>query len=493
MHCEKCGHLIKDNDKFCEKCGAPSPVSKAEAKPSTPKLAAAPKPKKEVDEKTQKQRKILAIIALVILVLGFGAYKVGESMTSRERIIDNFISAIAEKDPVEIAKFIKPSGPGMEVNEGTLKPLIDYMDENPSYLHKLTESIREQSENFGKSTDNDKKDRPAMSKNEDSNIISLKKKGKKFLLYDNYQLEIKPFFIKVSTNYKDAVIFLNGKQVDVSDSENFTKEIGPLLPGLYTLKSVYTGEYTTIESEQKVELIVKKYSEDSKIVSTRLDLNAKYIYINTNNYDANVVVNGKDIGLTAQEVNENGLGPVDDTTIIQLSKEFPWGNILTDEITAEGSSQLKITMTPINNEVKDQIMGALNKFNVDAVNANEQRNAELVVNATANKMDSIRNSIENLFYYEKMYKGFYQRAAFDLDSLRIYTENDIYKAKITVSEDYLSAYYYESEEIPELEESTLIWEYTLFYDITGKRWLINDNYRKYSFSDNNIKEFNFTK
>ena len=229
-NCTKCGNQLNENNKFCISCGHPVEVSnkaetKDEVKADQVKTERSAEPKKEVDINKQRKMKALAIGMAIVLIIGFAAYKIGESMTSKDKIANHFINILTDQNTGELAKILKSSDPRMEITEEGLGPLMEYLDENPSYFDRLVESIE------GDKEDRGRKDGSVFSrdKEEDSNnnVIYLRKKGKKYLIYDNYEFVIQPFFIKISTNYKDAVIYMNDKELGKADNENFNKEYGP--------------------------------------------------------------------------------------------------------------------------------------------------------------------------------------------------------------------------------------------------------------------------
>lgn len=497
MNCEKCGNQIKENNKFCQVCGTPvanNAATNPTPQKSAPRNTTPPKPKKEVDEKTKKKRKLLTILAVIILIAGFATYKVGESMTSKDNVLEKFITAITEKDIPELAKLVKSSDPRLEINEENLKPFLDYIDENPSYFDRLTTSIMEQSENQNQQMRNNNKSMPAFSKDEDTNIISLKKKGKKFVFYDNYQLEMQPFFVRISTNYKDAIISINGKEIGVADSENFSKEFGPFAPGRYTIKSSYTGEYTTIENETAIDLITDYYDSNSKVSRYDLYLDGRYVYADTNHYDGNIFINGKDSGLTAMEMNEIGLGPVDDSTAIYLSKDFPWGNITSEEVTVgESGSYLSLYLDPINITVQDQIMEAINIFVNDNIQAKNARDASKYTNIDKEFQTRLEDNFNNKIAWEEVFTGKAKGMLYDLDTLKLYHESTEYHSSIKGQFVYEGVNYYEGYETPELVETTENMQYNLKYDEKDKKWIIYRTDHQYYFDGYNIKEYSFGK
>lgn len=498
-NCTKCGNPLNENNKFCVKCGEPVPTtsgtketSKAENTKETNKPKDKPtEPKKEIDIDAQKKIKTIAIALAVVLVVVFTAYKIGESMTSKDKIANNFINMLTEKNTAELSKILKSSDPRMEVTEEGLIPLMEYLDENPSYFDRLVESIE------GDKIEKGKRDGSVFSKDkeeESNNIIFLKKKGKKYLLYDNYEFVIQPFFVKLSTNYKDAVIYMNDKELDKADNENFSKEYGPFLPGKHTVKSVYTGEYATIESMANINLISNNYNANDKVVYQDLYLDGKYVYIETNYYDGKVMINGENSGFTAEEINQTGLGPVDDSTRVQVSREFPWGTMTSRELSVEeGGTYLNLQIETVNTELQNGVTESVNRFLIDDNTAFMERNVERYTNLAEPELSTRRDRIENMIRWEEYYVGHPVGAIYDLDSLSLTLADGEYTVQIMGKYDHKRATYYEGREIPELYEQIYTQRYRLKYDESNKKWLVYKIESGYRFNEDNIKEYSFEK
>lgn len=493
--CEKCGNEVKENNKFCEKCGAPVTgdiISKKVSlkKQSEPKQ---PKPKQEADEKLNKKKKVLAGIVILILIFLFTTYKIGESITGKDKVIDKFMTAISEKNITELQKIIKSSDSRLEINEENLRPLIAYIDENPSYFEQLSKYMRGQYQNSNQSIRNKNQSASVFSNGNNSNIIELKKNGKKFLIYDNYEFVMKPFFVNIHNNYKDAVIYINGKEVGKSDSDDFSKEYGPFAPGKYIVKAVYNGKYTTIEAENEIDLISDEFS-DGKVFECDLYLEGRYVYIDTNYNDAKIIINGEDSGLSVDEINKEGLGPVDDTTKIQLSRDFPWGTGSSEEIiVGESDTYINIEVNTVNDVVREGIIVTINNFLTEDIAALKSRDPSKYSNLMEPELSMRKSAIDNMINWEEFYEGEAKGAAYDLDSLNIYEEKGIYCANIVGLYNYEGTYYYKDSEMPELKENQIYWNYQLKYDKNNDKWQIYNVDRRFGMNLDNVKEYNFTK
>lgn len=492
-YCKKCGHEIKENNKFCEKCGTPAEVNKSETQKTVEKPAQIKeqaKPKKEVDEKTKKKRKIIAIVVIVILALGFGGYKVGESLTSPDKVVEQFIAAVSKKDTKSMIQILKSSDRRLEINEENLKPFINYIDENPSYFDKLSKSLMEQS--------NDKAV-PVFSQDENRlnnvNMITLEKKGKKFLIYDNYEIVLQPFFLQISTNNENTKILINDKEVDRTVNGNYFKEFGPLIPGKYTVKVQYEGEYATLEDKMDIQLVSDNYNSSNKIISCTLDIYMSYVLIDSDYYDSNVLINGEDIGLTVSEVNEmGGIGPLANNTKIQLKREFPWGIIESEEVEPNEWDFVEIYLNPKNEKLQEDIMKAVNTFLYDEVQALTARDPHKFTNIGEPEHSRRFDIIDRMIYWGELYKGNLLSALYDLDSLFVFNDYDeSYRVQINCISKNEVTYYYEGYEPGDLVDDYNSRAYYLWYDSGDKKWIIYDSDYTSFYGENNTRLFEFNK
>ena len=125
-----------------------------------------------------------------------------------------------------------------------------------------------------------------------SSFVNLHKKdGKRWLLYDDYELKLRQYMIPVLTNIEGAQITVDGIQVAVASDVESKVEVGPLLPGEYTIEAVYEGEYTTIKKAEKLSLFPMNEFEDT----LELVLEGDYVKVSANTPAARILINGEDI------------------------------------------------------------------------------------------------------------------------------------------------------------------------------------------------------
>ncbi|MFP7495254.1 zinc-ribbon domain-containing protein [Terribacillus saccharophilus] len=242
-YCKECGKELKPDAQFCNNCGTSITSS------PTPQRQQQPAPKK----KMSKKNKIILASVIAVLVILFAGYKTGEAMTSKEKVIDKFETALAEKDAKKLAKILSTDDKDLTITEDSVKSLITYYDEHPEDLDYLISDMKSQTEESVAYA---------------SGPVHLSMDGKKYLLYDNYEINVRPYYITMATDYKDTVLKVDGHEVGTADKDAFEKTYGPFLPGTHEVAATLAHDVVEMSTSESLDL----YSEATKTyTSLQLD------------------------------------------------------------------------------------------------------------------------------------------------------------------------------------------------------------------------------
>src|SRR5690606_36974846 len=127
-------------------------------------------------------------------------------------------------------------------------------------------------------------------------MFKLITSGKRWLIFDDYQIEVAPYHLTIHTNMADTDLYINGDQVGTARGADYSKKFGPLWPGEHEVKAVFHGEYTlAVEQSQSVTL----YDQPEDVVS--LEIAASYARIESSVEHAVVYVNGESTGRTVAD------------------------------------------------------------------------------------------------------------------------------------------------------------------------------------------------
>ncbi|MBP1930153.1 zinc ribbon domain-containing protein [Ammoniphilus resinae] len=486
--CKECGTKLQENYLHCPECGmALHSTANSENKESHAPISTQPieqpvtvSPKQPMGK---KQKRTLITLAL-LLIIAAGLYQVGASLTDKDRVIKQFEEAIIKGDSEKVANLLSSEDKRLTIDGESIESFIKYFKDNPSSLNQTINILKEQSEQFDQEKEN--KIKAAVTNlfgsNNDTTFIALEKDGKKFLLYDNYDLRVKPYFLSVETNYPNTKIYLNDKEVAVSDQENFETELGPFLPGVYKIKAVHEGQFTTLQNEQDLELFS---NDDFNYVD--LYLEGQYTNVDVNFKDAKLLVNGKDTGLISGD--GQSLGPVtfDGSNKIVAEKQFPWGPASSEEMPiTEG--YLSLIINPATDSVKEDIMKSTNEFVQGWIESFNALDASKAQSISAEKRQLLEDYITKMKENQSKYKGVKKSITFDLDSFSIWeTRDGNYYAELIAQEEFSEVVYSAEETNPVPEDKVSTMAYTLMYK-DGK-WMVTDWRDGYSLGSQNVKEF----
>lgn len=501
-YCTQCGTPMEDYKNFCSVCGCKLDTTAINSGGAgkIPEIAGTgaagtfkiPKAK----SKPSKPLIITSIAVLIVLLLGAAGYFIGASITSVDRVVEQFEKAVISKDAKQVVKYVKSSNPDFKIDESNIKVFFDYIDSNPSYLSRFisfidiqAQNIKNPSSGIGRTKDSSS---GGMGSGENC-MFTLKRDGKSLLFFDKYIFEITPYFINVSTNYKGTKILVNGQEICTADQDDFSKQIGPFVPGLYDVKAVYHTDYVDLEYEDDVDLVdplTGEYQEN--VIDADMYLEGQNIIVNCNFEGAELYANGKNTGLTIKDAKHFGPVSTDGSLKLYAQMDFPWGTVKSGEVAVYDGLSVNLELSPVNDAVKAQLMETLNEFNVaynDALNA---RDPSKFIDMTENLRSSETQALSDMVQNEEYHKGDITKIIYDTDSVRIYDDgSNRYGANVCDQEYYDSAFYYEGYEDTETSENVVSWEYSLIYDETSKKWLVDGADRNYSFDPVNIKEYDF--
>ncbi|WP_203363357.1 YARHG domain-containing protein [Bacillus sp. REN10] len=209
--CKACGHQSQQDHAFCSECGA-------SLKEQTGKLTN----REEVKfskRKFQKNKLLIAFtLAAVLMIFLFTSYQMLSKKYSEEAVIDQFITALTQKDKQTLKTLIIPTDSRLNINEESLNALFALIDKEPSLIEDVKDSLHD--EGFGKQP------------------FYLRENGKHFGIFTNYVIDTPGYFIKVGSTGDNTTIHLNDSEIGVLDNAEDTKEFGPFLTGLYSIKGL---------------------------------------------------------------------------------------------------------------------------------------------------------------------------------------------------------------------------------------------------------------
>lgn len=315
MFCKNCGAKNRDDAKFCAACGSPlsSLPEAAAASPEGEKAAEdRVEPSEEViladvqDQLPAEQisraetrpsktswlhRKWLTIPLAVLVIVIVGLYFAGRYVTDPVHTVDAFEQAVHDHNVGHLKGMIH-TYEDTEVTDNQVKAMLQWFKEDPDAYSDIVKSLE-------KSAQSEKHARVG------DTLYYLQKSGKKYFIYDNYQITTETIHPKVTTNLKNMVVGITG----VGKSKSATKATSNS-PQTLVLDGVIPGIYTFYGHSDKMDTSQKKSLNEANV---QVDFSGIYISLSSNVDGAELYVNDQDTGKTIAQAGEWGPFKKDDT------------------------------------------------------------------------------------------------------------------------------------------------------------------------------------
>jgi uncharacterized membrane protein YvbJ len=487
-NCQFCDKEVQEDIKFCNHCGkslvAEPPgeqvdssverngnvvdsesdpaktasISGVEGESKQEQVKTTTPPKSKVTKPQPKGLKIALIAAAAIIILLIGTYYVGKSSTSVTKLINDFETAIEEKDTDKLADILVVNHKDLELTKESLEAFIQLYDSKPSELTFLLGNLKTQaSSDYG-----------ALS---GMFSVDLIKDGKAFLFFDNYKLSVNPVYIKVATNYKDTDIIVNGEVLATSDTEDFDQDVGPLIPGEYAVEAVLDTGVFHLKEVKKVQAMDPGYAQYVDLYLDGKDVNFDLL---TNGYDdlksIKLFINGKETEYNIAKSDRVGPLLIDGSMNVSFEAELPWGEIRTNDIPIE-ERWMDFNLGD-SDEFKQSIMDVIVQFNNEYLASFTAVDPSVFTTATPQVIESVFDDIAHNIFMEVEYEGMFHGVDFYNESFILKHDYDgLWKVSVdTIT--YMEEAFFEVGDKPALEKVEEELRYELVYDPQTTEWVV---------------------
>ena len=341
-----------------------------------------------------KNIRIKVYIIILILALVSIVFNITKPMSKKE-LINQLEMALLKGKENWVERNIKIDGAKAENDE--LKPLIHYYLLNNKDVEQVISNLK---------------------KNNNSGNLTIE--SEKSLLGENYYLNLSTISINITSDIKEAIIYINGRDVN-------KEELVSLIPGTYEVAYKLKTDYGDVEETKEMDILS---SGDVKI-----EVAAEYITLYSNFSDAKVYINEKDTKKTVSEIKKYGPIPNNKDITIYIAKDFPWGVIKSPEIKVQEDNILKIDINMANDELLATIENTLREFYNSLFDALNNKDSSLIENVEENSREEVFNSI---YEKPKVFANNYTISDLELKiaNSEFKYENEKYVANILVDMDY---------------------------------------------------------
>ena len=341
-----------------------------------------------------KNIRIKVYIIILILALVSIVFNITKPMSKKE-LINQLEMALLKGKENWVERNIKIDGAKAENDE--LKPLIHYYLLNNKDVEQVISNLK---------------------KNNNSGNLTIE--SEKSLLGENYYLNLSTISINITSDIKEAIIYINGREVN-------KEELVSLIPGTYEVAYKLKTDYGDVEETKEMDILS---SGDVKI-----EVAAEYITLYSNFSDAKVYINEKDTKKTVSEIKKYGPIPNNKDITIYIAKDFPCGVIKSPEIKVQEDNILKIDINMANDELLATIENTLREFYNSLFDALNNKDSSLIENVEENSREEVFNSI---YEKPKVFANNYTISDLELKiaNSEFKYENEKYVANILVDMDY---------------------------------------------------------
>lgn len=469
MKCSQCGKTYENAEKqYCTACGH---------KLSEQNIDKSNSPKKFMNPKTLS---IFGVILLIIISFSI-FFIVGKTKFTPEKQVEAFQTAVKDKDYKQVEKLIQPYEKSFKINKDNTKVLVDFFADNPASLEQLVSAFNQQIEQI--------KNKPKNNVTTPNTYASLHlaQGGKKWLFFNDYHFEVVPSFIKLSTQSEDLQLYINDDEVATS-TKDYSDVFGPFMPGAYTLKAKFENDYVTSEEENTIELF--NIGEDN--MPYTFDLEVKEIRVSSLYEGYDLFVNGEltDIQLEGAQGQNIGNFPMDGSVMIQIGKEYPWKQVMSEEKIIESDDIVFQDVEPLSHEEQIELMKQMNETFKQFIAAINKSDTSLLKDGASDQLkEELEAHIEKIEEMYDNFEGTLKEISYKVDTFanpEIDEEIDAYTLTIETASliheaDGRFRSWTNLGEDKEKDATKYSRDFNIFYDEEKEQWLLDSTKMGYYF------------
>lgn len=414
-------------------------------------------------------------IALVIIVSVIVLTNLDSNDIAHSELVEEFILALDNRNKSKVKKLLNLEGKE-ELEDMEIKGFFQYLDKNPSYINEIEKDLKDQIAYY------DEKN-PDIGSTETN--ITLRKNE------DGYYLEAKPYYLNISVQKINTEIFIEDKELGISTSDNYSKEYGPFLPGIYTIKAIQESDYEKLETEEQIELIEEEPREGKVVKEYALHFDLKDINIVSDFPQAEIYLNGDPMNKTIEDLENRQLKGLSKASRLKFVINTPWGEFESEEYAvADLNNTLSVDIKAMNQELKEDMIDGVNKFLKEDMLAQEELDVGAYTNLKDPALTERAKMIAELGIRGEHKELDISTAYYDLDSVDLIYQEGTYYGTLDFKYDVLETLYRNDEEI-DTNEDVKYANILLSYDEGNSQWEILAIENHGDYKGDNVLEYKF--
>ena len=418
-----------------------------------------------------KNRKgIVALAAVAVLVIAIASLTYAAA-DGPEEVARKFEEAVYNKDVEVLEEIVSPDDDRMKIDRKYLAQFLEFMHTHDEYLETTMSHLQYQLALY--------QGHNMASPNVNLGVVDYYLKQEEGILFDSYSIGVRPYYLHIKASEAGGTVKVDGEEV-LTSKQGRTKMYGPLMPGRYKVEGSKKHPYVLVEDTREVDL----FADDDGQVAVDLDLTGEYIKLESAFENTRVIVNGKTLKKTIEELGGKfGPVPLNGSITLQGERKFPWGVARSDKKkVTENTTDVNLTPNPFKGKKakneKNKIIKIINTHFKQWEEAKVKRDPSVYTVGDDDAKEKLIEQIEQIKaemeYLKDPYEGVALGTRIDFGNLEFTYENDHYVLIIPVQ--YHSKNNDKTRILvePRMEEEFEEFRVTLRYNEKGKRWLIHD-------------------
>jgi uncharacterized membrane protein YvbJ len=392
---------------------------------------------KIVVDKQIMRKSITAISVLGLLIIFFSATTL---MYSKEKQIAVLAEAVINSDVNLLRELLSSEESSVKITEENVETLVAYLDNFKKDKESLLEAIKNR---------------------ENHELLSLKTEEKWFF-FEEYAFVINPYYIEFEVDEYIKEIEIAGVETLNITEEGIVRSM-PLFPKTYEIHVSYKTEYIPNYKAKRDIVVSPVLANDQRIVKAKVQTQSITLDI-FNGIGATVLLNGKETNIKLDGPNKKIHGiPTDGATKVSIKKTYPWGDVVSEEHSIT-RKRLAFEYSPVNEQVKSDIILAKQAFSESFNEAFQKRDASLLKHVTPYMRSTFEQIIDEHAGREKLVSSMHGH----IEIHELYTHEIKDEYELPKQEQYFGTFggYIGKE------ESEGLYTCSMYYDLTEQKWLV---------------------
>jgi uncharacterized membrane protein YvbJ len=319
--------------------------------------------------RTSQKKYMTAVIIVGMLFVFFFS---SSMMTAKEKSLAELEQALKNRDVAALQQLLSVKGADYVVSDGDIGRFLTYLDSFEKDKESLLESIK-------------------LGQNHELLSIST---HKKWMFFEDYVFQVKPFFIEFTIDeYVKEIEIVGAETLRTEGSEKIRS--GPLMPGTYEIYAThhmgYVPDYTSKAHINAIPLI----ANDEDVIKTEFD--TRYVIFQLyNGHGATLLVNGKETEIIIDNEKKIYGIPKDGSVSLSVKKKSPWGEFTSNEVKITN----KVSFVRLNytNEIAmKEIRAVAEEFTESFKKAFNKRDVALLKHVTPTFRETLEGVFESLY------------------------------------------------------------------------------------------------